>query len=49
MKPKYDHPALHSEAQMTMLLAYAAMAMGRKSLKCRGVLDQLWAMVAGLG
>lgn len=45
---EYQYSALHPIVQVNVLLAYEVFTRGRKELKHIGVLDQLWAMAAGL-
>jgi hypothetical protein len=45
---KWQYPPLHPEAQINILVAYKEISSWHRSLGSKGVLDQLWAMAAGL-
>ena len=45
---KFKYPPLHPEAQMNILMAWCELTRGRPSLNRKFILDQLWAMAAGL-
>ena len=45
---RLQYPPLHPETQHQILLAYAIFTRGRPYLKRKEILDQLWAMAAGL-
>ena len=45
---KFQYSPLHPETQHQLLLAYMMFTRGRPYLKRKFILDQLWAMAAGL-